>query len=145
LREANTIWTVGACLLIALTARSGAQSPPAADPNGRMTSTMTGVYSAEQATRGEATYMSICVSCHPAGTYTAPNFKTTWNGRPLSELYDLVKDKMPKNDPGSLTPGEYIQSVAYLLKINGVPAGKNDLPADSDQLKKIRIELPSER
>ncbi len=110
-----------------------------------MTSTMTGVYSAEQATRGEGTYMSICVSCHPAGTYTAPNFKTTWNGRPLSDLYELVKEKMPKNDPGSLTPAEYIQSVAYLLKINGVPAGKNDLPADSDQLKKIRIEMPSER
>ncbi len=136
---------MGACLLVILAARSGAQSLPAADPNGSMTSTMTGVYSAEQATRGEATYMSICVSCHPGGTYTAANFKTTWNGRPLSELYDLVKDKMPKNDPGSLTPGEYTQSVAYLLKINGVPAGKNDLPADSDQLKKIRIEWPSER
>jgi mono/diheme cytochrome c family protein len=106
-------------------------------------STMTGVYSAAQATRGEDTYMSICVSCHPRGTYTAPGFKAAWTGRPLSELFDLVKEKMPKNDPGSLTPAEYAQAVAYLLKINDVPAGEDELPSDSDALKKIRIELPA--
>jgi hypothetical protein len=48
---------------------------------------------------------------------------------------------MPKNDPASLTPGEYAQVVAYLLKINDVPAGESELPADSDALKKIRIEM----
>jgi cytochrome c5 len=107
-------------------------------------STMTGVYSAAQATRGEDTYMSICVSCHPRGTYTTPGFKATWTGRPLSELFDLVKEKMPKNDPGSLTPGEYVQAVAYLLKINDVPAGEGELPPDSEALKKIRIEMPGQ-
>ena len=105
-------------------------------------STMGGVYTSAQATRGEETYMAVCVGCHPRGTYSTAAFKTTWRGRPLSELFDFIKEKMPKSDPGSLTADEYAQAIAYLLKINDVPAGESDLPADSDALKKIRIEMP---
>jgi mono/diheme cytochrome c family protein len=108
-------------------------------------STATGVYNTAQATRGEETYMAVCVACHPRGTYTTPAFREAWTGKPLSELFDLVKGKMPKNDPASLTAAEYAQVVAYLLKINDVPAGENELPPDSDALKKIRIELGHER
>ena len=108
-----------------------------------MSSTKSGVFSAPQATRGEETYMAICVSCHPRGTYATPVFRTTWTGRPLSDLYDLVREKMPKNDPASLTPAEYAQVVAYILKINDAPAGEHELPSDSEALKKIRIELPA--
>jgi S-disulfanyl-L-cysteine oxidoreductase SoxD len=105
------------------------------------TTTMAGVYNAPQATRGEETYMAICVACHPRGTYSTAAFRTAWTGRPLGELFDLVKEKMPKNDPASLTPGEYAQVIAYLLKINDAPAGEHELPADSDALKKIQIDL----
>ena len=103
---------------------------------------MTGVYTAAQATRGEETYMAICVACHPRGTYTTAAFRTAWNGRPLSDLFDLVREKMPKSDPGSLTPAEYAQAIAYLLKINEVPAGEHELPPDAEGLKRIRIEWP---
>ncbi len=106
-------------------------------------STMTGVYNAAQATRGEETYMAICVACHPRGTYTTATFRTAWAGRPLSDLFDLIREKMPKSDPGSLTPAEYAQAIAYLLKINDVPAGEQELPAEGEALKKIRIEWPS--
>jgi S-disulfanyl-L-cysteine oxidoreductase SoxD len=107
------------------------------------TSSSRGAFTDEQATRGEETYMGVCVSCHPRGTYATAAFRTTWNGHPLSELYDFVKDKMPKNDPGSLTPRENIQVIAYLLKINGVESGNAELPPDSDTLKKIRIDMPA--
>lgn len=109
-----------------------------------MQSTMSGVYTAPQAARGEETYMGVCVSCHPAGTYKTAAFKANWKGRPLADLFDQVREKMPKNDPASLSQEEYIQVVAYLLKINGVPAGEADLPADSDALRKIRIEMPGD-
>lgn len=105
--------------------------------------TKNGVFNAAQAGRGEDTYMSICVSCHPRGTYATPAFRTQWTGRPLSELFEFVREKMPKNDPGSLTPDEYAQVVAYILKINDLPAGEHELPPDSEALKKIRIELPA--
>ena len=108
-----------------------------------MQSTTAGVYTAPQAARGEELYMSVCVSCHPAGTYKAAGFRATWTGRPLSELYDQIKEKMPKNDPASLTPDECAQVLAYLLKINGLPAGETELSSDIARLKKIRIEMPS--
>jgi hypothetical protein len=120
-------------------------TPPASHaraPEQELQSTMIGVYTEPQATRGEETYMGVCVSCHPAGTYKAAGFRATWAGRPLSELFAQIKEKMPKNDPASLTPGEYAQVLAYLLKINGVPAGETELVPDGDLLKKFKIEMP---
>jgi mono/diheme cytochrome c family protein len=111
-------------------------------PDGAV-STAAGVYTTAQATRGEGTYMNMCVGCHPAGTYATAAFREKWHGRPLSELYLLVSDTMPKQDPASLPPDEYAQTVAYLLKINDVPSGKTELPADVEALKKITIEMPA--
>ncbi len=105
-------------------------------------SSASGVFTAAQATRGEETYMNMCVGCHPAGTYATAAFREKWHGRPLSDLYLLVSDTMPKQEPASLTPDEYAQTVAYLLKINDVAAGKTELPADVEALKKITIEMP---
>jgi mono/diheme cytochrome c family protein len=119
-----------------MVAALAAQEPP---------STMSGVYTAPQAARGEETYMGVCVSCHPAGTYKTAAFRANWKGRPLSDLFDQVREKMPKNDPASLSQQEYIQIVAYLLKINDVPAGEAELPPDNDTLRKIRIEMPEDR
>lgn len=102
---------------------------------------MSGVYSAVQAAKGEEAYFSLCVACHPPGTYKGGTFKSNWDGRPLSELFDSISEKMPKNEPGSLTLEQYAQLVAYLLKVNDMPAGKTDLPADSAPLKDIRIEF----
>lgn len=124
-------------LLIALGQRSTAQTPPA-----DVVSTATGVYTAAQAVRGEETYMNICVACHPAGTYTTALFRANWDGRPLSDLFTQVSETMPKQEPASLTPKEYAQVVAYLLKINDAPAGKSELLPDVEALKKFRIEMP---
>jgi mono/diheme cytochrome c family protein len=132
---------LAACAL-ALVAALTAGSARGAQTDSPSRSTLTGVFSAPQAARGEQTYMNICVSCHPPATYTGATFKTAWSGRPLSELFTAVTEKMPKNDPGSLTPDEYADVLAYLLKINGNPAGKDPLAPDADALKHIRIETP---
>jgi hypothetical protein len=47
---------------------------------------------------------------------------------------------MPKNEPGSLAPEEYADLLAYLLKLNQMPVGPTELPADTMVLKTIRIE-----
>lgn len=141
-------------LAAAVTVRAGA-SPPAQSKNAKagdaakadpgMTSTMSGVYSSAQATRGEETYFNICVACHPVATYTGPAFQASWANRPLLDLYQVIKTTMPKNDPGTLSSTEVIQMIAYILKLNEVPDGKSDLPATAAALKKIRIETPSMR
>jgi mono/diheme cytochrome c family protein len=107
-----------------------------------MRSALTGVYTTAQAARGEQTYFNICVACHPRGTYSSDAFKTTWSGRPISDLFEVVKERMPKSDPGSLTPEEAAQVLAYILKINDVPAGEADLPSDLAALKRIKFETP---
>ncbi len=105
-------------------------------------STLAGVFTAAQAKRGEDTYMSVCVGCHSAGTYVGKSFTEKWDGKPLADLFEIVSEKMPKDDPGGLTPGEYAQVIAYILKRNGLPEGKNELPADWELLKKIKFETP---
>ena len=97
-------------------------------------------YSAAQATRGEDLYMSLCVSCHPPATYTGAVFKT-WQGRNLGELLAFLQEKMPKNDPGSMTDKEYADVIAYLLKLNKMPTGRAELPADLKVLRTINIDI----
>jgi len=104
-------------------------------------STQAGVYSAVQAAKGEETYFNVCVACHPPGTYKGGTFRSNWDGKLLSDLFDQVSEKMPKNEPGSLSLEQYAQLIAYILKVNDMPAGKTDMAADSALLKDIKIEF----
>jgi hypothetical protein len=58
----------------------------------------------------------------------------------VADLFTYVQDKMPKNAPGSLTAQEYADVVAYLLRMNAMPTGADELSTDPGELKKIRIE-----
>lgn len=120
-----------------LTARIGAQSPTTQPTR----STASGVYTDEQATRGRDTYQMQCKSCHAPASHTGATFASWWDRKPLSDLYQFVTTRMPKNEPGSLQPDEYADLIAYLLKLNDLPSGSEPLPADSVALKKIRIEV----
>jgi len=100
------------------------------------------VYSAEQATRGKDIYLSKCTSCHNVASHTGITFASLWAGHKLSELYEFIGINMPKNDPGSLSEQETADVIAYILKMNAVPEGRFELPADSAALDKIQIELP---
>ena len=115
---------------------AGQQAPP------KVLTTSSGVYTAAQAAKGEQVYMTSCVSCHPPGTYAADAFREKWNGAPLSKLFDLVTNTMPKSEPASLETEAYVYVISYILKINGAPPGKTPLPDDAAELRKIRLYLP---
>ena len=101
-------------------------------------STLSGVYTKEQATRGKTIYGSMCISCHAGmGNHTGPLFRNRWGGYGLQELFGYISDNMPKNDPGSLKPEEYVAVIAYLLEMNGMPAGNAPLPVDTATLRAI--------
>jgi S-disulfanyl-L-cysteine oxidoreductase SoxD len=124
--------------LLALAAIAMFSAPLAAQTGPR--TTQSGVYSREQAARGLDVYMGLCKSCHSPDAYTATTFTSKWEGKPLSELYLFIRDQMPKNEPGTLSPEEYADVVAYLLRINRMPAGDAELPADADRMKSIRFQ-----
>lgn len=105
-------------------------------------STKDRVYSATQAQQGRDIYLGRCQSCHTAISHTGAPFRTNWDKRPLSELLDYMVEKMPKDSPGTLSQEEYTQVLAYILRMNGMPAGADDLPMDKAALKAIRIDAP---
>ncbi len=108
-------------------------------------STRTGVYTSIQAVRGREIYLMNCASCHTAASHTGPGFVAKWDGHQLLDLFEYIRTSMPKSAPGTLTRREYTQVTAYLLKMNGMPAGAGELPADSMALTRIRIELKTAR
>ena len=96
-----------------------------------------GVYTAEQAARGEAVYKSHCLSCHQAdfsGTEEASPlvgepFMQAWREDTVGNLYTRVRNLMPFDEPATLGDAAYLDSVAYLLQANGFPAGSRELTA----------------
>jgi mono/diheme cytochrome c family protein len=105
-----------------------------------------GVYTDEQATRGEALYSEHCVRCHGATLQgngegakplTDATFKSTWNGVPLGALFDRVRLSMPQDKPGSMTRQQVADLLAFILQANKFPAGKDELVRQSDLLNAI--------
>ena len=138
-------WTIalGACMLVAIQRHASGQTsktsgdrmpPPSA-------STLSGVYTDEQASRGKDVYFGSCRSCHTPASHTGATFAKWWRGKRLSDLFAFVSTRMPKNDPGTLAPEDVADVMAYLLKMNVMPVGGAELPADADSLSKIRIEM----
>jgi mono/diheme cytochrome c family protein len=105
-------------------------------------STRAGVYSDAQAIRGRDVYLGNCKSCHSPETHTGAIFRNSWEGRALAELFAYISERMPKNEPGSLSAQENADVVAYLLQLNRMPPGTAEIPADSTAMRSIRIESP---
>ncbi len=50
---------------------------------------------------------------------------------------------MPLHAPGGLSPETYADILAYMLEVNGMPAGKRDLPTDPAALKGVVLQGPA--
>ena len=120
-----------------------AAAPAAPAPVVSGPSTLDGVYSTEQADRGKDVYMGTCRSCHTAAFFTGPNFENHWKGKALSDLYTYVATKMPGNDPGSLSSDAVADVLAFMLQVNKLPAGANEIYPEADSLKRFRIAISS--
>jgi quinoprotein glucose dehydrogenase len=109
-----------------------------------------GVYTAEQARQGKAIYQNRCAMCHGnalegqgqnsplAGTV----FLNNWTGQTVADLFMKTIVMMPATDPGTLTPKETAEVVAYILSANKFPAGEAELPSDPQSLEMIHIVKP---
>ncbi len=100
-----------------------------------------GVYTADQASRGESTFGSLCTGCHTLADFSTPAFAKKWNGMPVADFFALISETMPEDFPGSLKPEEYAQVIAYVLRVNRMPAGQTALPVDREALRQIRFEF----
>jgi mono/diheme cytochrome c family protein len=107
-----------------------------------------GVYTAEQAKRGESLYAQHCSSCHGStfeGGEMAPPlaggaFNANWNGLSLGDLAERIRISMPQNNPGSLSRQQYVDILATMLGGGEFPQGKTELPREVEALKQIAFE-----
>ncbi len=98
-----------------------------------------GVYSEKQAKRGKRVQRRACFRCHIDDFYKG-SLIDSWAGNTLGALMTHIANTMPQDRPSSLKPRQYADFMAYLLQLNGFPAGAEDLPSDDSALAKIRIE-----
>ena len=101
-------------------------------------SVWSGVFTDAQADQGAAAYKTHCLSCHGdtmTGGEQVPalrgvTFGATWEGVSLSDLFERIRKTMPPGKSGVVTRQEYASILAYMLKMNGMPAGNAALASD---------------
>ena len=107
-----------------------------------------GVYSAEQARKGEALYRQECASCHgeklegrgQAPPLTGADFIMDWNGMTVGDLFEKMQTSMPADQPGHLSREQNATLLAFILSANQFPAGAAELSTDGERLQQIRFE-----
>jgi cytochrome c len=117
-------------------------------PATELRSVWDGVYTAEQANRGEPIYRKECAACHGdmlTGGESSPPlaggaFLANWNGLTMGDLFDRIRKTMPQTNPGRLTRQQDADILAFMLSVNKFPPGKTELYRQSEMLKEIRFE-----
>ena len=112
--------------------------------------TLDGVYTDAQASRGQKIYTESCSSCHgddlsgggQAPALTGKDFNVDWNDLAISDLYDRTSGTMPADKPGTLKPEQTVDVIAFLLQKGSFPAGQAELPTDAAALKAIKFVSP---
>lgn len=103
-----------------------------------------GVYTSGQAARGKAAYDAKCAACHREDlsgrngrALVGDKFWADWSEDSLNSLFAIIRDTMPRGEPGSLPASTYADIVAYVLERNGFPAGDRELAPDSVQAVRV--------
>jgi mono/diheme cytochrome c family protein len=107
-----------------------------------------GVYTDEQAKRGEALYKAHCATCHLdslRGAESAPPlvglaFASAWEGAPLADLFERMRTSMPSDAPGTLSRQQNADILAYMLHVAEIPSGPVALPGETRALEQIRFD-----
>jgi polar amino acid transport system substrate-binding protein len=139
----------GRCIIAAALAAAAFIAAPAL---ARREATPPKLYTEQQAEDGQAIYVGACASCHgdklqgnsaPASGGKALLHKAQKLGWSVSDMRTLVVSSMPLNDPGSLSPKQYAQVLAFLLASDCYPAGNTPFPTkDTAKLKHTPLKPP---
>lgn len=113
---------------------AAAPAPPSGPPPA--------LYTRAQAAAGQKLFMEKCVSCHGANLLgvAAPSVagndflqtaqRNSWT---LEVIRYLVATNMPFNAPGSLSPAQVADAMAFLLASNCYPAGDKPFPSEDEE------------
>ena len=135
----------GLFMVSALYVSVGAQAPAGKSTND-------GVYTEEQAKRGDVLYKEQCATCHgdnlegsgPMPALAGKDFLASWQGKTVGDLFEKTHTTMPATAPGSLTPAQAADITAYMLAASRYKAGVAELEPKVEALQQIKIEAPME-
>jgi polar amino acid transport system substrate-binding protein len=126
--------------------------PPAGDPPAAELEAgpPPALYTSPQAKAGRSVYLKHCLKCHgrdlqgtlaPAVAGTSFLQTAQRNGWTLYIMRYLVVNTMPLHEPGTLSPEQYANVLAYLLASSCYPAGDKPFPQrDDEQFKHIALQ-----
>jgi len=108
-----------------------------------------GVYTAEQAKRGESLYGDACAACHDpkliggiGPALAGKDFISAWKDKTVGDVFTKIKVEMPLTAPGTLSADQTADVVAFILSSNQFPAGTSALPTDAAPLNDIHLADP---
>jgi mono/diheme cytochrome c family protein len=125
-----------AVVAVALACVLAIASPASAKTKTSAGGAVPALYTSAQASAGAKIYAAQCASCHGAHleggvgpALTGPNLvrlakKTKLN---VGDVFQFMALQMPLNAPASLPKDQYVAVMAYILKVNGYPAGSKPL------------------
>ncbi len=127
-------------------AQAAAAAPPAeeaaSEPSPRTgpLSVYDGVYTVAQAARGEQVQQRECGACHAPNEWAGGRILGSYSGRTVFDFVHQLRATMPMDGPGRLSLQEYTDVVTYMLQLNSIPAGEQELPATEEDLRLVRLE-----
>jgi len=91
-----------------------------------------GLYTDEQASRGNNEFNATCARCHTLDSQgnrplSGKKFWDSYTQKTVGDLFTFVQKNMPNGNAGSLSEKTYADLVALILKSNGIPAGTTEL------------------
>jgi mono/diheme cytochrome c family protein len=139
---------VGIGVLVAAVAAAGMAPAGRLAAAGQSRTTWDGIYTEEQAARGEGLYQDWCASCHApdmSGGDLAPalvggEFVWNWSGITVGQLFDRLRISMPQENPSSVTRSQKADILAFMLFVNEFPSGEHELADRTQMLEQIMFE-----
>ena len=119
-----------------------AQSTPSAQG---APSVWDGVFTEDQAKRGQELYSRACAACHGqdlmggemAPGLADPQFRSNWDGVPVGELFERIRVSMPADSPGGMSRQQYADVLAFIFSRCGFPNGATELSTRTEMLNLI--------
>ncbi|MDH3271368.1 MAG: cytochrome c [Gemmatimonadota bacterium] len=102
---------------------------PSAEP-----STADGIFTVAQAERGHELFRTVCSECHDQEDWTEVGFRNRWEDQSVFQLWYYINDRMPYDDPWSLSRQQVTDVLTYILQLNDLPAGASELATDDDSI-----------
>jgi mono/diheme cytochrome c family protein len=107
-----------------------------------------GIYTEEQAKRGELVYGRKCVSCHGsdlmgssehAPALVGSGFTPDWDNMSLADLFERIRTTMPQDDVGGLSQRQTADVLAFMFSKGGYPSGTVELPGQAEGIQEYKF------